>query len=177
MPTLGIGWQCFSLTDISGEKRREALERTFFHDIMNRACAVKSVSDALASETVAPESRSEFMGMLAVSARALVDDIQSHCTLQAAEKGDLAAVEAMDGPVLVLAGVGIAVPVARKASTSVFALPTPDLLSITPQMLAAYFRPVQFGTNAAALVGPFHVGFMPPQPVPDKSSRAEYIVK
>lgn len=62
-------------------------------------------------------------------------------------------------------------------STSVFALPTPDLLSITPQMLATYFRPVQFGTNAAALVGPFHVGFMPPQPVPEKSSRAEYIVK
>jgi hypothetical protein len=27
---LGSGWQCFSLTDISGEKRREALERTFF---------------------------------------------------------------------------------------------------------------------------------------------------
>ena len=62
-------------------------------------------------------------------------------------------------------------------SASVFALPTPDLLSITPQMLATYFRPVQFGTNAAALVGPFHVGFMPPQPQPEKSSRAEYIVK
>jgi hypothetical protein len=62
-------------------------------------------------------------------------------------------------------------------SASVLALPTPDLLSITPQMLATYFRPVQFGTNSAALVGPFHVGFMPPQPVPEKSSRAEYIVK
>ena len=62
-------------------------------------------------------------------------------------------------------------------SASVFALPTPDLLSITPQMLAAYFRPVQFGTNSAALVGPFHVGFMPPVPSPEKSSRAEYIVK
>jgi hypothetical protein len=59
--------------------------------------------------------------------------------------------------------------------TSVFALPTPDLLSITPQMLATYFRPVQFGTNAA-VVGPFHVGFMPPLP-PVKPSHAEYIVK
>ena len=62
-------------------------------------------------------------------------------------------------------------------STSVFALPTPDLLSITPQMLATYFHPVEFGTNAAGLVGPFHVGFMPPLPAPDKSSHAEYIVK
>jgi hypothetical protein len=62
---------------------------------------------------------------------------------------------------------------------SIFALPTPDMLSITPQMLATYFRPVQFGTNDGALTGPFHVGFMPPLPLPEpeKSSRAEYIVK
>jgi hypothetical protein len=61
-------------------------------------------------------------------------------------------------------------------NASVFALPTPDLLGMTPQMLATYFRPVQFGTNNA-LAGPFHVGFMPPLPAPEKSSRAEYIVK
>jgi PAS domain-containing protein len=89
VPELGRGWQCFTLTDISGEKRREALERTFFHDILNRACAVKSVSDALAGDHLEAEARPDFMGMLAVSARALVDEIQSHCTLQAAEKGDL----------------------------------------------------------------------------------------
>ena len=62
-------------------------------------------------------------------------------------------------------------------SASVFALPTPDLLSITPQMLTTYFHPVEFGTNAAGLAGPFHVSFMPPLPQPDKSSHAEYIVK
>ena len=90
VPELGSGWQCFSLTDISGEKRREALERTFFHDLMNRACAVKSVSDALAGDSIPPETRADFMGMLAVSAHALVEEIQSHCTLLAAEKGDLA---------------------------------------------------------------------------------------
>jgi hypothetical protein len=60
-------------------------------------------------------------------------------------------------------------------STSVFPLPTPDLLGITPQMLASYFRPVQSGTNFT-FVGPFHVSFVPPLP-PDKSSHAEYIVK
>jgi PAS domain-containing protein len=90
VPKLGIGWQCFSLTDVSGEKRREALERTFFHDIMNRACAVKSVSDLLARDDIAPQARADYMGMLSVSAHALVDEIQSQCTLHAAEKGDLA---------------------------------------------------------------------------------------
>jgi hypothetical protein len=60
-------------------------------------------------------------------------------------------------------------------STSVFPLPTPDLLGITPQMLATYFRPVQSGTNST-FVGPFHVSFVPPLP-PDKYSHAEYIIK
>ena len=58
---------------------------------------------------------------------------------------------------------------------SVFAMPTPDLLGITPQMLATYFHPVQFGTNAV-LTGPFRVSFLPPLP-PEKSSHADYIIK
>ena len=57
---------------------------------------------------------------------------------------------------------------------SVFALPTPDLLGITPQMLATYFHPVQFGTNAPD--GLIRIGFMPPLP-PETSSHAEYILK
>jgi hypothetical protein len=64
-------------------------------------------------------------------------------------------------------------------ASSVLAMPTPDLLGITPQMLATYFHPVRMGTNCAAPAGPFQVIFMPPlpPPPPDKSSHAEYIVK
>ncbi|HEX9046731.1 MAG TPA: hypothetical protein VF988_06875 [Verrucomicrobiae bacterium] len=58
---------------------------------------------------------------------------------------------------------------------SIFALPTPDLLAITPQMLATYFHPVQFGANLGVAV-PLPVSFLPPLPVA-KSSRAEYILK
>jgi len=90
LPQLGRGWQCYSLSDISSEKRREALERTFFHDIMNRASAVQGVSSVLADEEMSPEERADFIGMLAVSARALVEEIRSQRTLLAAEKGDLA---------------------------------------------------------------------------------------
>lgn len=60
-------------------------------------------------------------------------------------------------------------------TTSVFSLPTPDLLGITPQALSAYFRPVHLGTNAP-IMGPFPLSFIPPMP-PDKSSHAEYILK
>lgn len=60
--------------------------------------------------------------------------------------------------------------------TPIFALTTPDLMGITPQMLATYFHPVGLGTNGVEVVAPFRVGFVPPL-LPEKSSHAEYIVK
>jgi hypothetical protein len=57
-----------------------------------------------------------------------------------------------------------------------YALPTPDLVGITPQMLAAYFRPIQIGTNGLPMDSEYRVDFMPPLP-PDHSSHAEYKVK
>jgi hypothetical protein len=67
-------------------------------------------------------------------------------------------------------------------STSIFTLPTPNLLGISPEMLATYFHPVQTGTNFPGPNSPFRVSFLPPmppllQPLVDKSSHAEYIVK
>jgi hypothetical protein len=61
-------------------------------------------------------------------------------------------------------------------TASIFALPTPDLLGITPQNLATYFRPVQLGTNVVVPVGLLPISFIPPSP-PEKSSHAEYNVK
>lgn len=90
LPQVGSGWQCYSLRDISSEKRREALERTFFHDILNRASAVQGVSSLLAGDELSAEERAHFIRMLSVSARAMVDEIRSHRTLLAAENGDLA---------------------------------------------------------------------------------------
>jgi hypothetical protein len=62
-------------------------------------------------------------------------------------------------------------------TSSIFQMPTPDLLGITPQMLATYFHPVQMGTNFPAPTAPFQVIFMPPVPPDTKSSHAEYILK
>lgn len=90
LPQLGAGWLCCSLNDISAEKRRDALERTFFHDIMNRAGALEGVSTILADEDLSPAERTDFVAMLSVAARALVDEIRSQRTLLAAEKGELA---------------------------------------------------------------------------------------
>jgi len=66
--------------------------------------------------------------------------------------------------------------VGETISTSVFTLPAPDLIGITPQMLATYFRPMQFGGSNATVVLPLPLSFQPPQ-APQKSSHAEYILK
>ena len=58
----------------------------------------------------------------------------------------------------------------------VFNLPEQGLMTITPQMLATYFRPVSFGTNGGVIAGVLPIGFVPPF-TRLESSRAEYIVK
>lgn len=93
LPQLGPGWQCYSLQDIGATKRREALERTFFHDIMNRASAVEGVSNVLAAEQMPEEEQARFIEMLSSSAHALVEEIRSQRILLSAEKGDLAVVK------------------------------------------------------------------------------------
>jgi PAS domain-containing protein len=69
---LGSGWQSCSISDISDEKRREALERIFFHDIMNRAGGVQSLSHLLADPNTLPEKRIRFIQMLKACSGALV---------------------------------------------------------------------------------------------------------
>jgi hypothetical protein len=61
----------------------------------------------------------------------------------------------------------------------VFALPSQQFFSVTPQMLATYFRPGERVSKNAMVVGPIPVGFMPPQPLPMPaiSNRAAYIIK
>lgn len=61
--------------------------------------------------------------------------------------------------------------------TPMFALPSPELMGITPQMLATYFHPVGVNTNEAAAVFPFRVGFVPPVAPPERSSHSEYNIK
>ncbi len=89
IPEAGLGWVCYAMTDISRESRRRALERTFFHDIMNRAFAVEGVADALADEAISMTDREDLTSMLGVAVRGLVEEIRSQRVLLAAESGEL----------------------------------------------------------------------------------------
>lgn len=77
----------FAVRDISHEKRRRALERIFFHDILNTAGAVQGYAEMLAE--AAPEEVEELTTKLQNATQLLVDEVKAQRELQAAENGEL----------------------------------------------------------------------------------------
>ncbi|MGE4441709.1 MAG: sensor histidine kinase [Desulfomicrobium sp.] len=75
--------------DIGDEKRRQALERIFFHDILNSAGGARNLVDILMNEV--PEDAREIAHMARSSLFALVDEIQKQKQLLAVERNEYAA--------------------------------------------------------------------------------------
>ncbi len=85
----GVKYTVFSVMDISNEKRRKALERIFFHDVLNTAGGVKGLADLL-NETELDDSEIRGVaGMLSESSDQLIEEISAQRMLSAAESGDL----------------------------------------------------------------------------------------
>ena len=78
-----------ALTDISSEKRRKALERTFFHDIINRVGSIQGFLQLIQGEENI-EKIKEFTNIGAKITEELVDEVLSHRQLLNAENGKLA---------------------------------------------------------------------------------------
>jgi len=80
-----------ALNDISHEKRRRVLERTFFHDILNTAGSVKGLSEILLLERqdMDSEELAELLKMMRDSCGVMLDEIRSQQLLLAAESGHL----------------------------------------------------------------------------------------
>ncbi|SFK04585.1 Histidine kinase-, DNA gyrase B-, and HSP90-like ATPase [Desulfomicrobium apsheronum] len=77
-----------TLLDISDEKRRQALERIFFHDILNSAGGARNLVDILMNEV--PEDAREIAHMARSSLFALVDEIQKQKQLLSLERNEYA---------------------------------------------------------------------------------------
>jgi len=78
----------FSVEDISHEKRRRALERIFFHDVLNTAGGVKGLADILMEEPDPREAR-EIVDLIGTSAHTLIEEVNAQKALSEAETGDL----------------------------------------------------------------------------------------
>ena len=89
----------FSALDISDEKRRQSLERIFFHDIMNTATGVRGLSTM--ARTISGEERDELLEMIEHSSEQLIGEIEGQRVLLAAESNELSAhAEEIDSGVL-----------------------------------------------------------------------------
>lgn len=78
-----------TLLDIGDEKRRQALERIFFHDILNSAGGARNLVDILMNEV--SEDAREIVHMARSSLFALVDEIQTQKQLLSVERNEYAA--------------------------------------------------------------------------------------
>ena len=85
----GNEYTIFTLQDISDEKRREALEHTFFHDMNNILSLIVAHSE-LAANAKNKDKAIESIKNIKRITKELTAEIASHWQLLQAEKGDLA---------------------------------------------------------------------------------------
>ena len=92
--TSGNQYTLLTVQDISGDKRRRALERVFFHDITNLAGGLAGLAGVL-REVRTPQEQGEMLSTMEQSARSLLDEIDAQRQLADAERGDLVVHPAM----------------------------------------------------------------------------------
>jgi signal transduction histidine kinase len=78
-----------ALRDISSDKRRRVLERTFFHDVLNIAAGLQAISELLSYGEEDAQTHDEYMHDLSRMSEQLGDEIMAQRQLLAAEQGDL----------------------------------------------------------------------------------------
>ena len=83
----GRAYVCAIVTDISTEKRRDALERTFFHDMLNTAGALNGLAVLLPDAE--PEDAATMTASVARLSGVMVEELKAQRDLVAMEKGEL----------------------------------------------------------------------------------------
>jgi signal transduction histidine kinase len=83
----GENYVIFSLTDISDEKRRKALERIFFHDVINTADSILKLSEMV--KDYQGEELAIYNETISTLTIKLIDEIKSQRDLLAAEVNEL----------------------------------------------------------------------------------------
>lgn len=77
-----------ALRDISPDKQRLVLERTFFHDILNTVGGIRGIAELLTAPTVAPEIEVQYKTLIVELADNLEEEIEQQRRLLSAERGE-----------------------------------------------------------------------------------------
>ena len=83
----GNPYVLFSIQDLSDQKRRRTLERLFFHDMLNTTGGLRGLTDILRQEV--PSELKPDADFIHTSLAHLVEELQTHKELMAAENDDL----------------------------------------------------------------------------------------
>jgi nitrogen-specific signal transduction histidine kinase len=83
----GHAFTLFTISDIRDEKRRHALERIFFHDIINTAGGLRGFLQLL--KTAEEDEKPSMIQTIELISNRLLDEIQAQNELLHAEQGDL----------------------------------------------------------------------------------------
>jgi len=78
-----------SIEDLTDVKRREVLEKMFFHDILNIVGSLKGVSDLLVDPDNDEQTSQQYIDIVNNLSKELLDEIMAQRVLVFAEKGDL----------------------------------------------------------------------------------------
>lgn len=77
------------LRDISAEKRRDVLERVFFHDVMNTAGGIRGIAALLVeNKTLDPEKEAHYKLWMMELSEKLIDEVTHQRKLLSAEMGE-----------------------------------------------------------------------------------------
>ena len=76
--------------DAGAERRRQVLERVFFHDLLNAASGIAGIAEVLADPSLAREQADFFRQQLSELATRLVEEIRAQQRLSDAEAGSIA---------------------------------------------------------------------------------------
>lgn len=79
----------FAMNDISGEKRKQTLERVFFHDVLNSAGGISGLSSVIA-EMKDQKDVERIANMINRASENLINEIMMQSQISAAERGDIA---------------------------------------------------------------------------------------
>jgi hypothetical protein len=77
-----------TLDDISAGKRKDILERIFFHDILNKAGSLNSLFEGITSHTVGDKA-GKLLEVASDLSNEIVEEINTHRSILEAEKGEL----------------------------------------------------------------------------------------
>ncbi|MHB8770002.1 MAG: PAS domain-containing sensor histidine kinase [Syntrophales bacterium] len=85
----GEQFTCFAAVNIADEKHKLFMERIFLHDIMNTATALRGFSDLIKQGAVDAEMEKDFMQRISFLSGRIIDEINAHRQLIAAEQNTL----------------------------------------------------------------------------------------